>query len=94
MADNGAPAMDYAEHERTYAGFVAFTKVGVIACINILLCLLIFGLGGAYANLAGSVALLATLVAATIGLFAGDRGWVPSAIVFVFVGLLAILNVA
>lgn len=36
MADHSAPhaaghpAMDYAEHERTYAGFVTFTKWGTI----------------------------------------------------------------
>lgn len=27
---NGHPAMDYAEHERTYAGFIAMTKALVI----------------------------------------------------------------
>ena len=94
MTENNAPAMDYAEHEKTYAGFVAFTKVGVIACINVVLCLLIFGLGSGYSNLAGTVALLATIIAAVVGLFAGKKGWVPSAVVFVIAGVLAILTVA
>lgn len=94
MTENNAPSMDYAEHEKTYAGFLAFTKVGLIACINVVLCLLIFGLGSGYSNLAGTVALLATIVAAVVGLFAGQKGWIPSAIVFVVAGLLAILTVA
>ena len=41
MADNqamtaGHPDMDYAEHERTYRGFVAMTKWGIIAMVVIL----------------------------------------------------------
>ncbi|MDJ0932443.1 aa3-type cytochrome c oxidase subunit IV [Breoghania sp.] len=93
MTENNAPTMDYSEHEKTYAGFVAFSKIGVIACINVVLCLLIFGLGSGYSNLAGTVVLLATIIAAVIGLFAGQKGWIPSAAVFVFAGLMAILTV-
>jgi hypothetical protein len=32
----GHPAMDYAEHTRTYANFIAWTKVGIIAAVVIL----------------------------------------------------------
>lgn len=39
---HGAPAMDYREHERTYAGFVAFTKWGTIAVIVVLAAMAIF----------------------------------------------------
>lgn len=42
MADNhavagGHPDMDYAEHERTYAGFVALTKYGVIFLVLLMI---------------------------------------------------------
>jgi hypothetical protein len=33
---NGHPAMDYAEHTRTYAGFLRVTKI-VIVCLVVLL---------------------------------------------------------
>ena len=41
MTDNqavldGHPDMDYAEHERTYAGFVTMTKWGVIFLVLLL----------------------------------------------------------
>ncbi len=35
-AAGGHPDMDYAEHERTYAGFVAMTKWGVIFLVVLL----------------------------------------------------------
>ena len=30
VAAGGHPDMDYAEHERTYRGFLTFTKFGVV----------------------------------------------------------------
>jgi hypothetical protein len=30
---NGHPAMDYAEHVRTYQGFLQFTKIGIILLV-------------------------------------------------------------
>lgn len=94
MAENTAPSMDYAEHEKTYAGFVAFTKVGVVACLNILLILSVFGFGGGWASVIGTVGLIATIVAAAIGMAAGAKGWIPSAVVFVILGLMTILTVS
>lgn len=38
----GHPAMDYAEHERTYATFVGLTKWGTIAVCAILVLMAIF----------------------------------------------------
>ena len=35
-ATGSHPAMDYAEHERTYARFVTFVKYGIIANVVIL----------------------------------------------------------
>jgi Bacterial aa3 type cytochrome c oxidase subunit IV len=32
----GHPAMDYAEHNRTYAGFLQFTKYSIIALVVLL----------------------------------------------------------
>jgi len=32
----GHPAMDYAEHNRTYANFLAWAKIGVISMIVLL----------------------------------------------------------
>lgn len=32
----GHPAMDYSEHTRTYAGFIRFTKIGIIALVVLL----------------------------------------------------------
>ena len=34
--------MDYAEHERTYSGFIAITKWGVVAVACILIVLVVF----------------------------------------------------
>jgi hypothetical protein len=39
----GAP-MDYAEHTRTFAGFVALTKVTALATIAVLQALVLFGI--------------------------------------------------
>lgn len=38
----GHPAMDYAEHNRTYAGFLTFTKWSVIATVVLLALMKIF----------------------------------------------------
>ncbi len=42
-AELGAP-MDYAEHERTFAGFVAMTKILTLAVIAIVQALVLFGI--------------------------------------------------
>jgi hypothetical protein len=36
------PDMDYAEHERTYAGFINLFKAGTISCIMLLIFMAIF----------------------------------------------------
>lgn len=40
--EGGHPDMDYAEHERTYQRFIAFTKWSTIALVVILLLMLVF----------------------------------------------------
>lgn len=32
----GHPAMDYAEHNRTYANFLTWAKVGIVFCVVLL----------------------------------------------------------
>ncbi len=93
MSDNSAPAMDYDSHERTYEGFINFSKIGTIAVLNIVLCLILFGFGGTAATVFGWIMLIATIVATAIGMALGEKGWIPSAAVFVLTGLLAIVTV-
>ena len=94
MADNNAPSMDYAEHERTYTGFINFSKVGTVAALNVMLCLILFTFGGSAGTFFGWIALIATLVAAAVGLASGAKGWIPSAVVFVVASLIAIVTAA
>lgn len=39
---NGHPAMDYGEHQKTYAGFLRFTKYGIVFLVVLLLGMKIF----------------------------------------------------
>jgi hypothetical protein len=39
---NGHPAMDYAEHQRTYAGFLRITKIVIVALVVLLVGMKIF----------------------------------------------------
>lgn len=90
--ETGAP-MDYDEHEQTYTGFVQFTRLSIIATINILITLAIFGFGGGGAFWIGMAVLLLTLVAAAIGIFT-KGSWKPSGAVLVLAVLALILTVA
>lgn len=38
----GHPAMDYKEHERTYSGFVQFTKISIVALVILLIFMAMF----------------------------------------------------
>jgi small-conductance mechanosensitive channel len=93
MSDNSTSSMDYEMHEATYEGFINFSKVGTVAVLNIVLCLILFGFGGTTAFVFGWIMLAATIIAAAIGLALGSKGWVPSAAVFVLTAILAILTV-
>lgn len=93
MSDENAPAMDYESHERTYEGFINFSKVGTIAALNVMLCLILFSFGGAVATVFGWLMLVATIVSSAIGLALGGTGWIPPALVFVLTGVLAVLTV-
>ena len=39
---SGHPAMDYAEHKRTYAGFVRGTATGIVLIVLLLIFLAVF----------------------------------------------------
>ena len=93
MSDETAPAMDYQAHEATYEGFINFSKIGTIAVLNIVLCLILFSFGGTAAVVFGWLTLIASIVASAIGLALGASGWIPPAVVFVLTGILAILTV-
>lgn len=93
MSDDIAPAMDYKAHEQTYEGFINFSKIGTIAVLNIVLCLILFGFGGTVAHVAGWLMLIANIAATAIGGALGEKGWVAPAGVFVLTGILAILTV-
>jgi len=93
MSDENAPAMDYDAHEATYEGFINFSKVGTVAVMNIVLCLILFGFGGTTAVVFGWLMLIATLIASGIGLALGASGWIPPTVIFVLTGVLAILTV-
>ncbi|CTQ72334.1 MULTISPECIES: aa3-type cytochrome c oxidase subunit IV [Stappiaceae] len=93
MSDETAPAMDYETHESTYEGFINFSKIGTVAVLNIVLCLILFAFGGTSAVVFGWLMLIATLVASGIGMALGEKGWVPPTVVFALTGVLCILLV-
>jgi hypothetical protein len=68
-AELGAP-MDYAEHERTYARFVALTRIVILAGVVTLVALAIYGFGSGGFWL-GSLLIILMSVAATVGLVSG-----------------------
>jgi hypothetical protein len=85
--------MDYDSHEQTYEGFINFSKIGTIAVLTIVVCLIMFAFGGTAATVFGWLMLIATLVATAVGMALGSSGWIPPAAVFVLSGILAILTV-
>ncbi len=78
-------SMDYPEHERTYGGFVALTKVGTAATIAILQALVLFGLAN-NAFWLGVLMIVLTTIASIIGVVAkGDIKALVGVIVIGFV---------
>lgn len=41
-ASQGHPAMDYVEHQRTYAGFLRFTKIAIVFLVLLLIGMAVF----------------------------------------------------
>ena len=77
MSDQTSPAMDYAEHERTYTGFLNFSKVGIVAMINVMICLLMLTMGSGAAVFFGTVLMIATLVSGRFSRASAPDGRCP-----------------
>jgi hypothetical protein len=80
----GAP-MDYAEHDRTYSGFVGFTKISILATVATLQALALFGLANNGFWL-GVLQLLLMTAASIVGVIA--KGSVKALVGVVVVGFL------
>jgi hypothetical protein len=78
MADHGhhtadIPQMDYAEHERTYHGFVHLAEVSTVACLAIVSALAVGGSKHAWG--VALMGTLLTLVCAGVGIASRSIGW-------------------
>ena len=74
------PQMDYAEHERTYSGFVHFAEVGTVACLAFVAALAVGGLKHAWGF--AIIGTLLTLVTTGIGIASKSLGWRAPAVPF------------
>ncbi|MFN3670934.1 MAG: aa3-type cytochrome c oxidase subunit IV [Bosea sp. (in: a-proteobacteria)] len=84
------PQMDYAEHERTYEGFIHFAEVGTVACLAIVTALAVGGSAHAWGT--AILGTLLTLIASVVGIASRSIGWRAPAVPFVLLLLaLAIL---
>ncbi len=76
MADHAqhadVPEMDYAEHERTYQGFIHFAEVGTVACIAIVAALAVGGTKHAWG--VAVLGTLLTLVGTAVGIASKSIG--------------------
>jgi hypothetical protein len=85
MADHGhhaadIPQMDYAEHERTYHGFLHFAEVGTVACLAIVAALAVGGTKHAWG--VALIGTLLTLVGAVVGIASKSLAWKAPAVPF------------
>ena len=94
--DNKAGTQNFDHHNSTYEGFIRFSVIGTVAVLNFVLCLMLhtFGDGFFVKWLAGVGGIFATLVATGIGIAVKSASWRPNGIIFVGLGLLAILAFA
>ena len=71
--EHGHSAMDYAEHERTYKGFIHFAEVGTVAVLVIVAALAVGGAKHAWG--VASLGAILAMVTGAIGLAAPSIGW-------------------
>jgi hypothetical protein len=64
--EGGHPAMDYAEHEKTYDGFIRFSIIGTIWCVTVVIGLAIGATGNSWGW--GSFMIFLSTVAAMAGI--------------------------
>ena len=69
---NGETVMDYPAHERTYEGFIDFSKVGSISCLNILVALSYVNMDHGFLALAFTLLMLITTA---VGLAFRPKGY-------------------
>ena len=65
--EGGHPDMDYAEHEKTYQGFIRFSVLGIIWCLTIVVGMAIGATGKSW-GIGGLMIVLST-VATMVGIF-------------------------
>ncbi|POR49950.1 aa3-type cytochrome c oxidase subunit IV [Bosea psychrotolerans] len=85
MADHGhhaadIPQMDYAEHERTYHGFLHFAEVGTVACFAVVAALAVGGTKHAWG--VALIGTLLTLVGTAVGIASRSLAWKAPAVPF------------
>jgi hypothetical protein len=84
--------MDYVEHERTFAGFVALTKITALATIAVLQALTLFGLA-ANGFWLGVLMILLMFVATAISLFSkGSVGALVGVVILGFIFMILTLG--
>lgn len=93
MSEDTSP-MDYEEHDRTYAGFIEFTKLGIVVCINILVLLALFAFGGGFGVFSGWILLVLMLIASGIGCVMSTNRWIPSAGVLALSAAAALMSLS
>lgn len=86
-AELGAP-MDYAEHERTYTGFLALSKLLIVGSIDVLLALALFSFGGGGGFWLGMILLVLLAIGLVMGLAA--HGSVKPLIGVTIIGVLLV----
>ena len=80
--------MDYAEHERTFRGFVMLTKLGLLHAIDTMLALALFAFGGAWGFWLGVILLTLATIALVIGILA--KGTVKPLVITTVLGVLLV----
>jgi Bacterial aa3 type cytochrome c oxidase subunit IV len=69
-SEGGHPAMDYAEHEKTYESFVRFATIGAIWCLTIVVGMAIGGPAHSWGT--GGLLIFLSTVATALGIFIKD----------------------
>jgi small-conductance mechanosensitive channel len=93
IASPAESAMDYSEHDRTYTGFIALTKIGIINVITIILALAMYAFGGGWGFTLGTLTIILGIISAAIGMASKGSIVMPTAVLGLAF-LLFILSVA
>jgi Bacterial aa3 type cytochrome c oxidase subunit IV len=79
--EGGHPDMDYAEHEKTYDGFLRFTVIGIIWCLTIVVGMAIGATGKSWAW--GGFMIVLSTAATFLGIFVKSIDHKAASAVFV-----------